>query len=77
MFFSCGPDYNGEGYVNYDLDPDGYYDSASEAFATYCPDNRLGDWRIDDNCHSSDATRLSIVAAVQIAVVGMALFVLR
>ena len=69
----CGPEWNGLNYVNYDSTSDGSYDSAAAAFAAYCPDARLGDWRMDD---CSGANRLSFAAAIQTAAVAMALFVL-
>merc|ERR1712083_705202 len=69
----CGPEWNGLNYVNYDSTSDGSYASATEAFAAYCPDTRLGDWRMDD---CSGANRLSFAAAIQTAAVAMALFVL-
>jgi len=71
----CGPDWNGQAYINYDSTSNGYYSSSVEAFATYCPDNRLGDWRIDDDC--SKATKYPCLVMVQVVAFMMALFLLR
>merc|ERR1712228_967901 len=56
----CGPDYDGVGYVNYGV---GYFSDAEEAHATYCTDDRLGDWRIDDEeCNDqSGANKIALL----------------